>query len=301
MRGAGVQIDTRFKLPQKYIRFVRQWRNMRLLSLRDVEARPSDRVFCYSRTRALLLGVAWVAAILALAVRAFETHWNVGYYLTAVLFLFLLLTRRYITARFRTSNWLVRIKDEGVFVQFRSYLNYHLPPEDLTVVFLSFGEIRSARVVHERTKAYSPQGGRSTQTFRYVELELAGDIVPLAKALETEAAEKAPTEKRWYGSTSTLYEDHPVCMKSAPFLRIRWQAVPSAQNFLDLLRPYTTIDNPISLTQDFVHLQSLTRDEQRQLLRELAARGATVTAIYTARRLYGCSLAEAKAMVEGNS
>jgi hypothetical protein len=154
---------------------------MRLLSLRDVEARPSDRVFCYSRTRALLLGVAWVAAILALAVRAFETHWNVGYYLTAVLFLFLLLTRRYITARFRTSNWLVRIKDEGVFVQFRSYLNYHLPPEDLTVVFLSFGEIRSARVVHERTKAYSPQGGRSTQTFRYVELELAGDIVPLAK------------------------------------------------------------------------------------------------------------------------
>ncbi|HEX5235829.1 MAG TPA: hypothetical protein VFW25_10920 [Silvibacterium sp.] len=272
---------------------------MRLLRLRDVEAGPSDRVFCYSRTRALLLAVAWITAILVLAVRAIETHWKVGYYLTAVLFLILLLTRRYITARFRTSNWLARTKDEGVFIQFRSYLNYQLPPEDLTVVFLSFGEIRSARLVHERTKAYSMQGRTSTQTSVYVELELAGEVAPLARALENEAAEKAPTEKRWYGSTSTLYEDYPVRMESPPYLQVRWRAIPSAQKFLDLLRPYTVIDDPVSLTQDFVHLQSLTRDEQQKRLRDLAARGETVAAIYTARRLYGCSLVEARTMVEG--
>lgn len=117
---------------------------MRLLRLGDVEVGPSDRVFCYSRTRGLLIGLAGLTAALALVVRAFETHWSVGYYLTAVLFLFLLLACRFITARFRSSNWLVRIKDAGVFVQLRSYLNYHLPPEDLTVVFLSFSEIRSS-------------------------------------------------------------------------------------------------------------------------------------------------------------
>jgi hypothetical protein len=218
------------------------------------------------------------------------------------LFLFLLLTRRFITARFRASNWLVRMNDAGVFVQFRSYLNYHLPPEDLTVVFLSFGEIRSARIVRERMKVYSSQGGgTATQTFRYVELELAGDTAALAKALDSEAREKAPAEKRWYGTSATLYQDHPVRMKSPPFLQIRWQAVPSAQSFLDLLRPYTKIDDPLSLTQDFVHLQSLARDEQQQRLRELAARGETVAAIYTARRLYGCSFTEAKEMVQRSS
>lgn len=90
-------------------------------------------------------------------------------------------------------------------------------------------------------------------------------------------------------------------MKSPPFLQIRWRAVPSARKFLDLLQPYTRIDEPVLLTQDFVHLQSLAGDEQRWRLRELAARGETIAAIYTARRLYGCGFAEAKDMVEGSS
>lgn len=63
-------------------------------------------------------------------------------------------------------------------------------------VFLSFGEIRSARIVRERMKVYSSQGGTATHTFCYVELELSGDTAPLAKALETEAAEKVLTEKQ---------------------------------------------------------------------------------------------------------
>jgi hypothetical protein len=303
MRGDGVQPGSPWGVPSNVRSFASaKWRNMRLLRLGDVEVGPSDRVFCYSRTRALLIGLAWLTTILVLIVRAFETHWSAGYYIAAVLFLVLLLTRRFITARFRSSNWLVRMNDEGVFVQFRSYLNYHLPPDDLTVILVSCGEIRSARIVRERMKVYSQQGdGTATQTFRYVELELAGDTAPLAKALEIEAREKAPAEKRWYGSSSTLYQDHPVRMKSPPFLQIRWQAVPSAQKFLDLLRPYTKIDEPVSVTQDFVHLQSLARDEQQRRLRELAARGETIAAIYTARRLYGCGLAEAKEMLEGSS
>jgi hypothetical protein len=106
-------------------------------------------------------------------------------------------------------------------------------------------------------------------------------------------------ETRWYGQSSTLYQDHPVRLPSPPFLQIRWTVVPNAQNFLEALRPYTTIADPVSLTQDFHHLESLTRDEQQKQLRELAARGETIVAIYTARRLYGCGLAEATEMVEG--
>jgi hypothetical protein len=97
---------------------------MRLLRLGNVEIGPSDRVFCYSRPRALVIGLAWVTAILVLVVCAFDTHWKPGYYLATVLFLFLLLTRRFITARFRaceqnrnrcyTPEWLLKAWDLSV-------------------------------------------------------------------------------------------------------------------------------------------------------------------------------------------
>ena len=40
------------------------------------------------------------------------------------------------------------------------------------------------------------------------------------------------------------------------------------------------------------------REEQQQQLRELATRGQTITAMYAARKLYGCSLGEAKELVD---
>src|SRR5690242_15645881 len=44
-------------------------------------------------------------------------------------------------------------------------------------------------------------------------------------------------------------------------------------------------------------LWTLNREDQQKQLRELAARGQTITAIYAARKLYGCSLGEAKELV----
>ena len=275
---------------------------MRLLRLSEVEISFRDRVYAWSRTRALLCFAVSLGAIAWLIFYAYSTSWKPGYFIAAVVFLFLELMRRFFTARFRPSNWLVRMNNTGVYIQFRSYLNYHLPQEDLTVVFLSFNEIRSAQLLKERVEV--PEPGRhgtasSTQYLRYVELELAGDLGPLTKALEAEAAHKPPMETHWYGRSSTLYQDHPVRMSSSPFLQVRWTVVPSAQKFLEALRPYTTIADPVSLTEDFTHLQSLDRDEQQRQLRELASRGETIAAIYTARRIYGCGLAEAKQMIEG--
>jgi hypothetical protein len=88
-------------------------------------------------------------------------------------------------------------------------------------------------------------------------------------------------------------------MQSAPFLRIRWQATPGTHKFLEALRPYTAIADQVSITQDFAHLEVVSRDEQETRLRELARRGETVNAIYLARKLHGGSLAEAKQLVDG--
>jgi hypothetical protein len=272
---------------------------MRLLRLSDVEIQANDRVYRYSRWHAVLIAIVVLGAGAWAAFHAYTAGWKPGYYIAAAILLFVELLRRFVTARFRPSNWLARTNDEGIFIQFRSYLNYHLPADDLTVVFISYGEIRSARLVKERVTVPDPQNRRdTTQYLRYVELELAGDVAALADALNAEAGESAPTEKRWYGSSSTLYQDHPMHMESAPFFRIRWQATPGAHKFLEALRPYTTIAEPVSISQDFAHLQGLSREEQQARLRELARRGETMSAIYLARKLHGGSLAEAKDLVE---
>ena len=137
-----------------------------------------------------------------------------------------------------------------------------------------------------------------TQYLHYVELELSGDTAPLAEALQTERGEQAPLEKHWYGTSSTLYQDYPVTLIPPTFVRIHWDVVPGAHNFLETLRPYTVIADPVSIRQDFTHLKSLSREDQQKQLRELAARGQTITAIYAARQLYGGSLGDAKQMVD---
>jgi hypothetical protein len=272
---------------------------MRLLRLSDVEIRPNDRVYRYSRWHAVLIAMAALGGAAWAAFHAYSAAWKPGYYIAGAILLFCELLRRFVTARFRPSNWLARTNDEGVFIQFRSYLNYHLPADDLTVVFISYGEIRSARLIKERVTVPDPQNRRdTTQYLRYVELELGGDVAPLVDALNKEAGESAPTEKRWYGQTSTLYQDHPMHMESAPFFRIRWQATPGTHRFLEVLRTYTTIADPVSISQDFAHLQGLSREEQEARLRELARRGETISAIYLARKLHGGSLAEANDLVE---
>lgn len=273
---------------------------MRLLRLRDVEIGPNDRPYRHARLRALIVWLAGFAAAIAFLLHTYTAKWTPGYFFGPFLLLFLLLTLRMVTARFHPSNWLVCMNDTGINVQYRSYLNYQLPADDPSVVFLSFGEIASARLIKERveTPDMAKPGRTQTQYLRHIELELSGDLAPLADALQKERGESAPMEKRWYGTSSTLYRDYPVTMSAPTTIRIHWDVVPRAQKFLDALRPYTVIADPVSLKQDFTHLKALSHDEQQKQLRELVVRGQNTTAIYVARQLNGCSLAEAKQMVD---
>ena len=273
---------------------------MRLLRLQDVEMGPPDRIFRHSRWRALVGWLAGITATSAFFFFAYARKWPPGYFFGSFLLLFMLLTLGMVTARFHPSNWLVRMNDTGIYIQYRSYLNYDLPPDTPSVVFLSLGEIASARLIKERVETPDParRGASQTQYLRHVELELSGPTALLADALQTERGEPAPVKKRWYGTSSTLYRDYPVAMTTPAFLRVRWDVVPGAHSFLDALRPYTVIADPVSLAQDFTHLQSLPREDQQKQLRDLAARGQTIAAIYAARVLYQCSLTEAKDMVD---
>jgi len=272
---------------------------MQLMRLAEVPTSKRDRVFRYSLVRALFAAFAVLCASGGLLLLGWHQQSGLAYYIAGVLLLGLVLMRRFILARFPPSNWLARMNDEGVFVQFRSYLNYHFPAEDLTVVFIPYPEIRSVRLVRQRRAILDWDETQTQQRRRLVEFELAGDSAPLAPALADESARRAPAEARWYGTTSTQYKHYPVRMASPTLLQLEWNVVPSPQVLFDALRRYTHIATPVEVSQDYVNLKGLSRAEQEKRLLELADTGQTMAAIRIARKLYSYDLAQAQAFVEG--
>jgi hypothetical protein len=257
----------------------------------DVPILDRDRVYRASPGRAVFWASVVVLASLVLGVVAWlQRSWIAGY-VAIVLLLILLVTRRMITARLRPSNWLARMGDEGLFLQFRSYLNFRFPAEDVTVAFIPFRDIRSARSVR-RTRQTPDESTRGWQTkvSWLVDLELSGDLTPLAQALAEERGKAAPGAATW--------RHYPVRVVAPTRLQVEWDVVPGAAEFLEALRPHTEIASPIELDEDFVRMAHLSRPEQELRLRALAESGETITAVKVARQLYSLDLVQAREFVK---
>jgi len=274
---------------------------MQLLRLRDVPASTHDRVYRYSRGRAFVAYALWWVGCAALFVVGFRQH---TYILDAAALLVaagLLLARRFVVARFRDSNWLARADENGLYIQFRSYLNYHFPADDQTVAFIPYREIRVARASRERQEL--PELSRndrtvSIRTLQLVELELTCDCATLGQALEAESARPAPREKAWYGNTGVKFQHYPVTLDRAACLRLTWECVPSSQVFLDELRRWVQVGASTSSSKSFTDLASVSRADQEQRIEALARVGQFVYAIALARKLYGYDLRHARTYVE---
>lgn len=266
------------------------------MRLADVPTSPRDRVFRHSPAAALFAGVCIINASIGLTVFGWQRDSGLAYYVAGVLLVGLLVMHKFILARCRPSNWLVRMNDQGLFLQFRSYLNYHFPKDDLTVVFISYREIRSARLVDERREIPyrdldQPLAEKSTEVRRrLVEFDLATDTAALAQALLRELAKRPPN--------ATLYKDYPVRLSSPTCVEVDWNAYPIAEVFLDTLRRYTNVAAPTLKSQDYGNLAEQSRENQEKHLLELIEAGSTIDAIYIARKLYSYDLTQARAFVE---
>jgi hypothetical protein len=270
---------------------------MQLIRLADVPIDQHDRVFRYSPVRALFVTLSIICASGGLALFGWIQQSGLAYYVAGVLVLSLAVMSKFVLARFQPSNWLVRLNDQGMFLQFRSYLNHHFPAHDLTVVFIPYHEIRSVRLVHERSNIPyrdldRPLAERSyEQRRRLVEIELAGDSAPLAQALADESTKRP--------SYVTLYQHHPVQMASPPIVQVEWGVVPSPDVLVDALRQYTNIASPVEMSHDYANLEGLSREEQEARLLSLVEAGKSLDAVYVARRLYSYDLTQASEFVEG--
>jgi hypothetical protein len=274
---------------------------MQLLRLADVPINPRDRVYYYSRVRAVV-----GALVLALAAAgAFLFAWINGawpaYYVAAVMVLCLLLYQRLILGRFRPSNWLLRATDDGLFVKFRSYLNHHFDAQEFIVLFLPYSELRSVRMVKERQEFpdRNRQSAATTTTQTILELELAVKSTEFAVALSAERARVFGKMPRTNRRMSTRYQHFPVRLVSPTLLRIEWGVVPRIQTLLDALTRHTLVRDAGESAKIIANLEQLNRSDQETRLLELAESGDTIGAIAMARRLYSCDLTEAKQFIEG--
>lgn len=225
---------------------------MQLLRLADVPVQQSDRVFAYSRWRAAMaVALILTSAVAAFLMGALQAGWF-AYWIGGILLLVPLIFHRVALARFRGSNWLVRVRDEGIFLHFRSYLNHHFDDRDLTVVFFPYSEIRSARAVRqtrEMPDRTSGQGQQSMQTTRHlVELEVSSDCTALSKLLANESARVFGKSVIGAGRISTRYQHLPVRLTGPRRLHVEWGVIPDSNVLLDILASHGIPQQSASVT-----------------------------------------------------
>jgi hypothetical protein len=275
---------------------------MQLMRLADVPTDRRDLVFAYSRFRAVLgASLLAISAFGCFLFAWFNGAW-LGYYIGAVILILLLVFQNLVTARFRPSNWLLRATDHGLFIKFRSYLNHHFDHRDLTVVFLPYSDIRSARAIKEiNTVPDREDGGPTgitTKTHYTIELELAENCTGLSKLLANERDRIYAKSVVGAGRVSTRYQHLPVRLTGPNRLRIDWGVVPNAQTLLERLTHASAVPDHIVIANDFTQLEALSREQQEARLTELVESGDTITAVTLARKLYSYDLTAAKQFVE---
>jgi hypothetical protein len=274
---------------------------MELMRSAAVPHNDRDIVFRYSRGRALVTFLVLAAVAIGLITFARMNHAWIAYYVAGALILVLLVFQKVLTARFHSANWLMRLTDDGLFIKFRSYLNNHFADEDLTVVFIPYAEIRSAKLVKQSQEVPDQDGKRQTTTVRtqrYVELELAGDTRRLAGALALETERVLGKSNPSGARVSTRYQHLPVRLAAASLLRVEWGVVPSAATLMESLTRHTMV-RPESETSTHVSgLETASRAKQETRLLDLAQSGDLIGAVTLARRLYGYDLAKAKDFVD---
>ena len=275
---------------------------MQLMRLADAPLDRRDRVFQYSKPRAvagalLLSGIAFGVTLFGWL----KGLW-LAYYVAAVIVIYLLILQKLFTARFRPTNWLVRMTADGLFIKFRSYLNHGFPDEDLTVVFIPYSDIRSAKLIKERQELpdrdQANRKASTVRTRRFVELELADNMDRLAAALTNESKRVFAKPNQGGAAVSARYQHLPLRLSSPNTVRIEWGVVPAARNLLDALTRHTLVRPASNTAKDFAHLEGLQRKEQEARLLELAESGDMIGAVALARQLYAYDLTTAKEFID---
>lgn len=193
------------------------------------------------------------------------------------------------TACFRRSNWVLKMTFEGVYLQFRSYLNHHFPDEGPTVVFLSWSDIAAVQKTINHTKEIDSEGDSRIVAKRYLDLHLKhSDTDELSRAINVEKTRRPAGE----GRSKMRFHHAPVLVPEPGLIRVEWRG----NRMLKALRSHLTV-RPTRRTGEGYDVDS-TRDDWDAHILKLIEEGQHMPAIRTVRRHYGMSLKQARAFVD---
>jgi hypothetical protein len=202
---------------------------------------------------------------------------------------------------FRSTNWLMRIAPDGLWINLRSYLNRDFAPA-ATVLFVPYAEI--AGVGEHSVKREERNNGRiTTWTDRYLEIHL---VEPALAELAAEIAEER--RRRAEGvhlgglvTSSGRHQHVPVTVPRDDLVRIAWRGrqdfvVPRLKNVLRELTATCNVLEPT--TEDAANVDVLTAEDLDRLILERVETGDTFGAIKLLRNQRGYSLKDAKQFID---
>lgn len=218
-----------------------------------------------------------------------------------------------LTAQFRTTNWLLRIGSDGVWINLRSYRDRDMVTDAPSVMHLDYAEIAS---VGRHTESYSTPsematspgsygavGGSTAWRDEFLEIHLnhdrTGELKTALINLRYQAIPGQPSTR----PAPVRNGPSPLWLVSPAVLRVGWVSghgaavLPRMASVLNRLESYVTATAPSR--RDRPDWRNLTADETNELARELIhVHGDTLDATALLVRAAGLTSAEADTLVQ---
>ena len=202
----------------------------------------------------------------------------------------------------RSTNWLLRIAPDGLWINLRSYQNRDFAPA-ATVLFVPNREIAGVGQ-HSVKRSERTSDGTAAWTDGYLDVRLTG---PAPEEVGAEIAEerRRTVSRAYLGGfvTSRGRNNHvPVTVPMENVLRLAWRGrfdfvVPSLKKTLRELAANCTIDEAIVIGR--VDLTTLNDAEVDQLILDRVENGDTLGAVKLLHEKRGYTLYDAKKFVDG--
>lgn len=207
-------------------------------------------------------------------------------------------------SKFRATNWLLWIRPDGLWINFRSYQDRG-PADTLTVVQLAYSEIADVRRHRESYTTPSNDTGVSTHwKLQYLDIRLKQpDLGELHDALFTNRWRKPlPYSVLGFIQVTTSPSHFPVSLAKPDVLRIAWRgghgnwAAPSLRRVLQELRRHVTVaESSERQRDDWQEMDEAQLDDQ---ILDLVQAGSRIDAIKLLVERRGYTTTEAHQFIE---
>ena len=204
---------------------------------------------------------------------------------------------RSVRGTFRADSWLVMAAYDGLYVRFRSHLNFKLPDQDPVIVFIPNVEVGSLRVRRVKMKKTAEVDGESAPLGgeKYLEIRLfhAEQLAELEAAL----AEERQMRGDGKGGSGSIARHYPVRVLADGIVEVDWAGIyPGLNDTVKLLGQTYSFQQQETLRAP--RLEDMDPAEREEQLAALVQRGERILAIKLARKFYGYDLKEAQAFLD---